>query len=169
MSDIQELLQGRVLAASHRKRGEYNAALNEINRLSTEWPGNAALHVERAELIQLAEAPALSLDDAKSDLTTAVELEMDSPVALLELGHFLNAVDDDPEAAADAFARGAEIARGHLTAALIGRAKALQQIGRRAEALRCLAEAFQLRNFAPERSGDEIEGVFDEVMRTRSA
>ena len=51
---------------------------------------------------------------------------------------------DDPSAAAKSFSEGAAAARELLIEALIGQAKALQQINNREDAIRCLIEALSL-------------------------
>ena len=64
--------------------------------------------------------------------------------AAIELGHFLDNVEDDPAAAAKAFGQGITAARHLLIEGLLGQAKSLIQLDKREEAVRCLVEAHQL-------------------------
>lgn len=123
---------------------KYDQALSQTEELRAEWPGNAKLLVLWASLVQLQEEPEHSLDDAKAALQIALELDEDSPAAAIELGHFLDAVEDEPRAAAKVFAVAAQSARQLLTEALLGQAKALLQVGKRSEAIALLAEAVRL-------------------------
>ena len=87
------------------------------------------------------------LDEAKQALQQAVELDKGSPAAAIELGHFLDNVEDDPQAAAKAYAEGVSIARQLLIDGLIGQAKAFRQLDRREDFLRCLLEVLHLARF----------------------
>jgi predicted Zn-dependent protease len=77
----------------------YDQALAEVESLLETWPGNPHLHILKASLVQLQEAPEYDLDDAKQALQRAVALDKGSPAASIELGHFLDNVEDDPQAA----------------------------------------------------------------------
>jgi hypothetical protein len=126
---------------------EYDAALAQIESLLETWPGNAHLHILWASLVQLQENPKHSLDEVREALQQAMELDKSSPAAAIELGHFLDNVKDDPQAAAKAFAEGVATARQQLIEGLIGQAKALLQINKRDEFLRCLLEVLHLTRF----------------------
>ena len=134
------------LASVSRLWGEqdYDAALAEVESLLESWPGNAHLHVLWASLVQLQDVPHYTLDDAKQALQQAVELDKESPAAAIELGHFLDQVDDDPHAASKAYAEGIARARQLLIDALIGQAKASRQLDKKEEFRRCLLEILQL-------------------------
>ncbi len=126
------------------KRKQYDRALAAVDELRSEWPGNARLHVLWASLVQLQENPTHSLANVKHALREAVDLDKESPAAAIELGHFLDAVEDDPHAASKVFAEATALARRLLIEGLLGQAKALIQLEKREEALRCLVEAISL-------------------------
>jgi tetratricopeptide (TPR) repeat protein len=123
---------------------DYDTALAEVEILLKVWPGNAHLHILWASLVQLQEDPKHGLDEAKQALRQAVELDKDSPAGAIELGHFLDNVEDDPQAACRAYAEGVAAARRLLIDGLIGQAKALRQLDKREEFLRCLLEVLNL-------------------------
>jgi hypothetical protein len=97
--------------------------------------------------VQLQEEPTYDLADAKQSLQRAIELDRDSPTAAIELGHFLDNVEDDPQAAVKAYAEGVAAARHLLIDGLIGQAKAYRQLGKKEDVLRCLVEILQLAQF----------------------
>jgi hypothetical protein len=126
---------------------DYDAALAEVESLLATWPGNAHLHVLQASLIQLQEDPKYDLAEVKSLLRHAVELDRGSSAAAIELGHFLDTVEDDPQAAVKAYAEGVSTARNLLIDALIGRAKAFLQLGKRSECKECVLEVMHLSSY----------------------
>jgi hypothetical protein len=128
---------------------EYDAALAQVEPLIKAWPGNAHLHVLWAGLVQLQGDPKHDLAEARQALQRAVELDKGSPAAAIELGHFLDNVDDDPQAATKAYAEGVAIARQILIEGLIGQAKAYRQLEKRDEFRRCLLEVLHLTRFDP--------------------
>ena len=93
------------------------------------------------------------LDEAKQALQQAVELDKGSPAAAIELGHFLDNVEDDPQGASKAYAEGVAAARRLLIDGLIGQAKVFRQLNKRQEFLRCLLEVLQLTQFETARRG----------------
>jgi tetratricopeptide (TPR) repeat protein len=125
----------------------YDAALAEVESLLEVWPGNAHLHVLWANLVQLQEDPKHDLDEARQALQQAIELDRSSPASAIELGHFLDSVEDDPQAAVKAYGEGVATARQQLIEGLIGQAKALLQLNKREEFLRCLLEVLHLARF----------------------
>ncbi|HJT32476.1 MAG TPA: hypothetical protein VJ783_10570 [Pirellulales bacterium] len=127
---------------------DYDAALKEVESLLETWPGNPQAHVLRASFIQLQGDPGCTLDDAKKTLQEAVELDKTSPAAAIELAHFLDAVEDNPKAAVTVYAEAIVRSRDLLIEALIGQAKALLQLDKKAEALKCLVELLQLMGTA---------------------
>jgi len=129
------------------EKKDYDKALTEVESLLETWPGNAHLHILRANLVQLQEEPKYELDEARQALQHAVELDKGSPAAAIELGHFLDNVEDDPQAAAKACAEGVATARQLLIDGLIGLAKAYRQLDKREECFRCLLEVLQLAHF----------------------
>jgi hypothetical protein len=80
-------------------------------------------------------------------LQQAIELDRTSPAGAIELGHFLDAVEDNPRAASKAYSEGVAGARQLLIEGLIGQAKALLQLDKSEGALRCLLEVLHLLHF----------------------
>lgn len=156
------LIRGLNKVQRERKAGRYPEALKAVDRLLEEWPDNPPLLIQRAELIQLQDnASAPGLDEARAALQRAVALDDQSPAAQIELGHFLSAVDDDPESAAACFDRAIRLCKHYLKESLLAQAGALSELGRRSEAAACLAEAHWLEP----RSGRSSTGaVGDEIL-----
>jgi len=148
------------------QKENYSSALTEVESMLKTWPGNAHLHVLWASLVQLQENSGFSLDEARQALQQAVELDKDSPSSAIELGHFLDNVEDDPHAAAKAYAEGVAVARQLLIDGLIGQAKALRQLDKKEEFHRCLLEVLHLTRFTAEpkrnRNGDSGADVLFE-------
>jgi hypothetical protein len=149
MSKVRTFKQGLATVTRFWDKKACHAALAEVERLLEAWPGNAHLHVLWASLVQLQEEPTHGLDEAKRALQQAVQLDKSSPTAAIELGHFLDAVEDDPQAAARSFSEGAAAARQLLIEGLTGQAKALLRLNKREEALHCVAELLHLMQFEP--------------------
>lgn len=142
--------------------GKYDQALSAVEEMMTAWPGNAALHVAWACLVQLQEETSHELSAVKRALETARELDDKSSAASIELGNFLDAVEDDAEGAEEAFGGAASIARKQLIEALSGRARALLQLDRSEEATRCLIEVLQLSRGVPKaKTGKSTNGNAD--------
>jgi tetratricopeptide (TPR) repeat protein len=153
---------------------DYDTALTEVETLLESWPGNPQLLVLWASLVQLQENPRHDLEEARRALQQAVELDRESPVAAIELGHFLDNVEDDPQAAARAYAEGVAAARRLLIDGLIGQAKAFRQMGKRDDFLRCLMEVLQLCREEMGRKqskafADQIQDLLGKVVTDRSA
>jgi tetratricopeptide (TPR) repeat protein len=139
----------RGLTKIHRdwQAGRYGRALAAIDELLQAWPDNPRLLIMRAQLIQLqANENAPALDQAKAALRRAVDLDEESPAALIELGHFLFAVDDNAAAASKCFTKAIALCKGLLKDALVGKAEALSELKRQPDALACLAEAYWLQS-----------------------
>lgn len=147
MSNPRGFKQKLAAVSRHWDGKDYEAALAEVEAMLDNWPGNAHLHLLWASLLQLQEHPTHDLAAAKQALQQAVELDKGSPAAAVELGHYLDNVEDDPQAAAKAYAEGVASARQLLIDGLIGQAKAYRQLEKREEFLRCLMEAMQLTQF----------------------
>ena len=140
MSNLRGFEQKLSMVSRLWEEEDYDAALTEVESLLKIWPGNAHLHILWASLVQLQENPKHDLDEAKLALQQAVELDKGSPAAAIELGHFLDNVEDDPRTASKAYAEGTAAARRLLIEGLIGQAKAFRQLGKREEFLRRLME-----------------------------
>jgi tetratricopeptide (TPR) repeat protein len=130
-----------------RTRGEYQEALEEVNLLLDQSPDQVPLLVMRAELIQLKDLPegGPSLESAKHDLERAISLDESSPIALLEMGHFLFSVEDDADQASEYFLKAISLCRDLLAEALVGHAEVLHEQEKDADAFACFAEAHSLR------------------------
>src|SRR5262249_25621094 len=145
------------------KEGRYEVALAEVDRLLKEWPDNPQLLVMWADLIQLQEqANGSSLEGAKAAYRRAAELDGEGSPALVELGHFLYALEDDAKSASKAYEKAIVAYRRLLIEALLGKAKALHEMERVTEARACLDEAYMLRLRDPERT--DRSGTFEEIM-----
>ena len=132
---------------------KYVEALVQLDALLNEWEDQPALLVLRGELIQLQDEDGPALDQAAVALKRAAALDERNADAWLELGHFQFAVDDDAKAAEKSFARGVMASSESLIAALLGRAAALEELGRKREAFDCLSMARHLQRAME--SGDE--------------
>jgi lipopolysaccharide biosynthesis regulator YciM len=118
-------------------------------------------------LVQLQEHPKRALDDAKKALQHAVDLDKDSPAAAIELGHFLDNVEDDPHAASKAYAEGVATARQLLIDGLIGQAKVYRQLEKSSEFYRCLLELLHLTRFeGNSKSAKAKESATDTIIES---
>ena len=122
---------------------KYDRALKGIDEMRKAWPGNSHLHLLAARVIQLQEEPEQSLADVKRLIQQAIDFDRQSPAGPIELGYFLDNVEDDPQSATKAFAQGIFATRQLLVEGLLGQAHALLQLEHRDEAVRCLIEAMQ--------------------------
>lgn len=130
----------------HWEAKEYDAALSKVESLLKSWPGNPRLHILWASLVQLQDQSAHGLDKVKRALRQAIELDRNSPEGPVEFGHYLDAVEDDPQSALKVFSEGTFLARRLLIDGLIGQARVLVQLNRREEAFKCLMESLYLAN-----------------------
>jgi tetratricopeptide (TPR) repeat protein len=146
MIQTRSFKQGMSKVRRHWRARQFDLALGEVDGLLKSWPGSAYLHTLWAALVQLQDSPTHSLDEAKRALQRAMEIDESSPAAAIDLGHFLDAVEDDPQAASKPFSEGIVRARRLLMDGLLGQARALLQIGKRDEAMKCLMESLYLAN-----------------------
>jgi tetratricopeptide (TPR) repeat protein len=147
--------------------GDYRSALNEVAALSDDWPGAAPLHVLRARLIQLQEEDndrTPSLEEAKTVLKRAIDLDDPSLSPLLEQAHYQFAVEDDAKAALQTFKKAAQAYKEVLIEALLGQAAALEELGRREEAFDCLSQARLLQTAI---NGDAARQPWSEQLLQR--
>jgi tetratricopeptide (TPR) repeat protein len=147
MSHLRGFKQKLAVVSRLWEEKDYDTALAEVESLLKIWPGNAHLHILWASPVQLQEDPKHDLDEAKQALQRAVEFDKGSPAAAIELGHFLDNVEDDPHAASKAYAEGVAAARHLLIDGLIGQAKVFRQLDKREEFRRCLLEILHLARF----------------------
>jgi hypothetical protein len=175
MTGERRLKQKLVAVSRHWEDENYDAALAVVEALLHDWPGNAHLHILWASLVQLQEEPHHELDEVKQALQKAVELGKGSPAAAIELGHFLNNVEDDPQAASKAYAEGVAAARQLLLDGLIGQAKVFRQLNKREEFLRCVSEVLQVARLeanpkgAKDQQAEEIQDLLSEGIKSHSA
>ena len=173
MNGTASFLKALAAVMVYWEDGEYDRALKRLESLREAWPGNAQLQVLWARLVQLQEKPTHSLNDVKRALQQALELDKQSAAAAIELGYFLDNVEDDPQAAAKAFGQAITTARQWLIESLLGKARALIQLDKREEAVRCLVEAHHLAD--AEQAGKKgsfttrIEELLTELGQTQSA
>jgi len=149
MNSLRGFEQKLATVSRLRDEADYDSALAEVQRLLEQWPGNGHLHILWSGLVQLQEDPQHSLDEIKQALQRAIDLDRSSPTGAIELGHFLDAVDDDPRAASKAFSEGVAVARQLLIEGLIGQAKALLQLNKKDDALECVREVLHSLRFDP--------------------
>lgn len=142
----------------------YDQALAIVESLLKVWPGNGHLHVLWASLVQLQDDPKNSLREAKRALQRAVQLDKSSLIASIELGHFLDAVEDKPQAALKAYSEGVTVARRSLIEGLIGQAKALRQLDKQDEFLACLLELLQVMHFDLDSRASKSKGISPDII-----
>ncbi len=124
---------------------DYEQALAEVSRLLQDWPDNPYLLIMWADLIQLqGENEGPTLEDAKAAYQRAIALDEKSPAALIELGKYIFAVEDDTMAATKVLAGAIRLSKHLLKEAFLAQAEVLVELERRQEALACLAEAYWL-------------------------
>ena len=164
MSTLRALKQRLSTVSRLWDEKDYDKALAKVEALLKTWPGNPHLHVLRASLVQLQEEPKYDLDEAKQALQQAIELDKESPSALIELGHFLDNVEDDPQTAIKAYAEGVSPARRLLLDGLIGQAKAYRQLDKRKEFIRCLLEILHLAHFDSRSRRNKAEELGSDII-----
>lgn len=141
----------------HCQAGQLEKALEAVQKLLQEWPGNASLWILLGDLIQLQETGnAPPLDDARAAYQKATELDADSPRPWIELAYFLYAVENDAASAARAFDKALGLCQLSLQEALMGKAKTLLESGTEREGLACLGELLRL---LPNGKGRTMLGV----------
>jgi len=166
MTSTRSFKQKLTKVFRHWKNEQHDLALSEVEELLKSWPGNAQLHILWASLVQLQEQPSHGLDEAKEALQRAVAIDPNSPGAAIELGHYLDSVEDNPRAASKAFTEGIRSARRLLMDGLLGQARALLQLGKRADALKCLMEWLYLANIDNPSGGNKsANGAPDILLR----
>jgi tetratricopeptide (TPR) repeat protein len=163
----------RVLALRREQR--FDLALQDVTRLMELWPDHPRLLVLRAELIQLQgdEEGLPTLDDAKNDLKRAVALDPFSADALIELGYFLYAVEDDAKAAAKYFEKVVHLCVEQFTQALVGHAEALSELGQETKAASSLMEACSLaahyRGSVRENVLERIKDLMEDTLQAETS
>ncbi len=110
-------------AEAARSAGDCQAAFYLLMELRSherfKWqPHLLVMCAELAQLLDVDEGP--SLDQIRRLLEEAVALDPDSPEPLIELGHFVNAVEDRPTEAVCYFEQAEALAKDLLTRARDG-------------------------------------------------
>lgn len=162
MSTVAEFKSGISKIHSLLDKEKFGAALRELDSLMMEWPNQPALLVLRGELIQLQEEDGPPIDEAIAALKKATVLDARNADAWLELGYIQFSVQDDAKTADKSFVRSISAASQTLVSALIGRAGALEELGKKSEAFECLLIARYLQR-SPLVKGetDEEVNLFD--------
>ncbi len=137
---------------------QYDEAVAKTEELRTACPGNANLLVIWASLVQLQEEPTHSLEEVRHALEQAVEFDEQSPAAAIELGRFLDSVEDNPQAASKIYADAVTSARRLLMDGLLAQARAFLQLDKQTEAISCLIEALHLTQMDSKRKGKGKNG-----------
>lgn len=144
---------------------KYDRALVRVQEMRKLWPGNSHLYLLSARLIQLQDESKHTLADAKRMLQQAIDLDKQSPAAAIELGCFLDNVEDDPQSATKAFAQGIAAARQLLIEGLLGQTRSLIQLDNREDAVRCLVDALHLADAEKAASRKRFTERIDELMK----
>lgn len=138
--DVQRYREALQRAVDLQRRQDFEGALQVLDELLGQAPYASALHLHRARLLQLSPVER-SLEEVEQALTSACALDDTNIAALLEMGHFIDAVRDRPGHALERFTAAAALAASSLKDALLGRARCLLQLGERAAAEEVLREA----------------------------
>jgi tetratricopeptide (TPR) repeat protein len=119
---------------------DYATAMTAVDSLRQHYPHNAHVQTLWGNLVQLQEDTLYSLADAKQALETAVVLDQESPQPLLELGYYLQQVEDNPQRALEVFVQSVQLSRQAFLAGLMAQAKLYQELGQDDELHQCCAE-----------------------------
>jgi tetratricopeptide (TPR) repeat protein len=155
MRSTQSLKRGLEAVRRLAKMRHFERAFVKIDQLLKQWPDNPEVLVAWANLLQLQDADVgPPLEEARAALQRAVELDEQAPMPLIELGQYLFALEDDTRAASRCFTKAIALSRSLLKEALLAESKALAELGRRSEALACLAEAYWLSSRSAKTAGN---------------
>jgi len=127
------MTEKQIIDAIGREVAEHDRATAHALQLVedglTRYPSSARLWILRGDLIQVSDdVERYSLEDALTSYRTAVKLEPGSAEAHESIGHFLDAVANEPAAAEPYFRRALELGGGK--SAREGLAQVLEQLGR---------------------------------------
>lgn len=113
---------------SHPKGCSTSSNLREVERALQEHPSAAALWILRGHLIQACDEilDDYPLEEALRSYQEACRLEPSSPEPHVEIGHYLDAIADDPAQAVPHFRKAVELGGGR--AAAKGLADAFSQL-----------------------------------------
>ncbi len=126
--DTPQSIAARIRAMVRTEGVATRKALMGAETALVRFPGSATLWCLRGNLIQLSDdVDTYDLEDAERSYLKAAELEPANPEPVEELGHFYDAIMDDP-ARAEPFFRKA-ISLGGGRSAEEGLAQVLEQLG----------------------------------------
>jgi tetratricopeptide (TPR) repeat protein len=126
---------------------QHARAFEETTQLLKHTPDNPQILILWANLLQLQEEEkGPGLEEAKGALQRAVDLDDQSPSAWIELGYYLYALEDDNKAALKCFDEAVALARRLLKEALVGKVKALEDLGRAEEGWQYVEEVVWLQS-----------------------
>ena len=146
------------------RAARYAKALSTVDRMLVDWPDNPRLLGMWGALVQLQSGEVeATLDEAQAALRRAVDLDEESPGAWKELGHFLSAVEDDAPAASRCFDKAVRLCKNILAETLLANAQSLSELGRRDEALACIAEAYWMQSHNGKANGTNETDIFDRL------
>jgi tetratricopeptide (TPR) repeat protein len=170
MKPTASFKRGVAQAKREWRAARYDRSLAVVSRLLEEWPDNPQLLTMWGDLVQLQSTQTgPTLDEAKAALERAVELGEESPEAWKELGHFLSAVEDDALSASRCFDKAVALSKSTLAEALLAKADSLSELGRRDEALACLAEAYWLLSHNGKSAGAGGAEILDRLKELARA
>jgi tetratricopeptide (TPR) repeat protein len=161
----KELAKIRRLCDARR----FDRAFVEMDRVLKHWPDNPHALVLWANLLQLQEEDVgPPLEEAKKALHKATDLDEHGPMPLIELGHYLYALDDDSKEACKYFDKAIALCKRLLQEAYLGKAKALGDLERTDEAFACLAKAYlEAQNGNKAANGREILAEMGELSQSK--
>lgn len=107
---------------------DWDGCIRLFEALEQEGPLSAHELVQKSACLQIGSEELGSLEGAEEALLAALDLARDYVPALLDLGWFYYAVQDDAETGLTYFQRAEEISRRTLAEALNGRNKCLEEI-----------------------------------------
>lgn len=125
------------------KQKDFNRAAHyfrDVENSGVELP--PALLVIKADVIQLSDKSHYRLSNAEESLLRAIELEPHNLEAHIELGYFYYATMDQSEKAVPYFEQAEKYAEKILVAAILGKAKALIDLGLFNEAAEFLKHSY---------------------------
>ena len=129
VDDWTKQIRGRV--GGHPREFATAADLREVEQAIREHPASAALWILRGDLIQLCDdiLDDYPLEEALRSYQRASRLAPDDPEPQIEMGHYLDAIADDPGGAVPHFRAAIELGGGE--AATKGLADAVAQLDHR--------------------------------------
>lgn len=139
------------------KTEDYDGALGSLRELEKERPLSARELVVKGRLVQLAsEDASAGLHEAEAAFKAALEIDEGYVPALLDLGWFYYAVQDDSQKAIDFFRKAASINAEHLLEAVRGTAECLVELESAEVAVNYLEEEERRISFA-DKIREELE------------